>query len=232
MTQPTLDVEVGPRHRTPVPCELEAMDDHHARVRVPVEDALPEQAAVDLWMTNRQHGHAIILPAFTGWPTIEGSTQVCDLFFANPHALGEHPPPEGDRRSAIRVSPGGSEAIEVWLTSDRADSAEPIAASVVDVSVGGLLIEMKAGHEPTTPFTQAEFQILLPGDSWPLVLNGQVRHRTRVTRETVRYGVEFDRRRSPAFTEQMTRMAEYVEARRKAFARHTPIPEWLASRAP
>ncbi len=228
MTNPRLDVEVGPRNRTPVPCVLETMDTHHARVRVPIEDALPEQSAVDLWMTERQTGRAIIVPAFTSWPHIEGAEQICELHFAAPGAFGERPAADGDRRSSIRVAPG-DDGVEVWITSDRADSTEPIAAGVIDVSVGGMLIEMKAGHEPSTPFTAAEFQILLPGDTWPLVLTGQVRHRARVTRETVRYGVEFDRRRSFAFAEQMARMAEYVESRRRDFAARSPIPELLGA---
>lgn len=228
MPDPRLDVEVGPRNRTPVPCTLEVMDAHHARVRVPVEDALPEQSAVDLWMTDRRGGTSIILPAFTTWPRIEGGEQVCELYFATPDAFGDHGPSNADRRTAIRVGPGKHE-IEAWITSDRADSSDPIQARVIDVSVGGMLVEMRAGHEPTTPFTGGEFQVLLPGDQWPLVLMGQIRHRTRITRETVRYGVEFDRRRSPAFDEQMTRMANYVDTRRREFASRAPIPELLAT---
>jgi len=203
------------------------MDAHHACVRVPIEDALPEQSAVDLWMTDRRSGRAIIVPAFTTWPRIEGAEQICELHFAVADALGAPAPADGDRRTAIRVAPGDDD-VELWITSDRADSPDPIAASIVDVSVGGLLIEMQAGHEPSTPFTDAEFQVLLPGEAWPLVLHGQVRHRCRVTRETVRYGVEFDRR-SVAFAEQMTRMAAYVESRRDAFSCRDPIPELLAA---
>ncbi|MEO0602529.1 MAG: hypothetical protein AAF211_13890, partial [Myxococcota bacterium] len=126
MTNPRLDVEVGPRNRTPVPCVLEAMDTHHATVRVPIEDALPEQSAVDLWMTDRHSGRSIIVPAFTSWPRIEDGEQICELHFASPDAFGERTPADGDRRSAIRVAPG-DDGVEVWITSDRADSWEPIA---------------------------------------------------------------------------------------------------------
>ena len=223
-----LEVEVGPRNRTPVPCVLEVLDAHHARVRVPIEDALPEQAAVDLWLTDGPSSQSIIVPAFTSWPSIDGTEQVCDLHFASPHAIAEPATTDADRRSAIRVAPG-SDSVEVWITSDRADSWEPIAAGVIDVSVGGMLIEMQAGLEPTTPFTSAEFQVLLPGESWPLVLHGAVRHRARVTRDTVRYGVEFDGHRSSAFSEQMRHMAAYVESRRQDFAGRAPIPELLAA---
>ncbi len=206
-----LVLSVGPLEGDTVPCELETIDEISARIRIERGFGLPEMSSVALWLSEAQSGSAVVLPAYTGWPEDDGDDLVCDLYFAQPNALHEYVEGEAmDRRTAVRVVPAPDE-VEIWLTSDRPGSEDPVECIPVDLGEGGVCLELTVGLEPTEPFTTAQVQVLLPGAAWPLLLRAQVRHRTRVSREIVRFGLEFDEGRTIAFPDQRRAISGYVQ---------------------
>lgn len=201
----------------PVPCELDMMDEMSARVRLPKGVEIPETSTIALWLTDPLSGTAVALPAYSAWPEEDGDDQVCDIYFAQPNALDAGNTAPADRRVDARVAPPAEE-VEVWVVSDRAGREDVIECVLVDLGPGGMCVELTVGLEPSTPFTSGEFQVLLPGDSWPLVFIAQVRHRARVSREIVRYGLEFDVQRTVGFDAQQERLARFVQDRVQSIA--------------
>ncbi|MBX2799443.1 MAG: PilZ domain-containing protein [Myxococcales bacterium] len=213
------------------PCVVEHIDEVGARVRVAGGVRLPETSAVLLWIGEGPQGSAVVVPAYTGWPDDNEEDWVCDLYFAEPNALQRREQAGVDRRTSIRVSPEDHE-VEVWLSSDRPGVEDPVKCRLVDLSEGGMCIELALGEEPITPFTGADFQILLPGEAWPLVMFAQVRHRHRQSREMVRYGLQFDRQRTQSFEDQRPKIGNWVARRLASLADRlgrdapdTPDPE-------
>ena len=208
---------VGPLDGEPVPCALESLDEVSARIRLTPETRLPEMASVALWLQDKERGSAVVVPAYSGWPEEDGDGLVCELYFAQPNALHGYQGDAMDRRSAVRVVPAPDE-VEVWLHTERPGQDDPVECVLVDLGEGGMCVEMTVGLEPSAPFSLAVFQVLLPGATWPLVLQAQVRHRARVSREIVRYGLEFDATRTVDFDEQRSHIAGFVSGRVAAVA--------------
>lgn len=217
---------VGLLGQDPVPCQLDALDEGSARVRVPVGVELPETSSLALWLTDPESGTSVALPAYSGWPEQEGETLVCDVYFAQPNALQPRAEGAPERRMEARLTLPQRE-VEVWVVSDRAgaegDGVQE--CTLVDIGPGGMCVELPAGREPTTPFTSGEFQLLLPGQTWPLVLCAQIRHRQRRSEEVVRYGVVFDSARSTNFAEQRASLARFVQDRVEQFAGRRCVQE-------
>lgn len=210
---PSLEASVGPLGEDPVGCTLDALDDMSAKIRVPRGTEVPETSSLALWLSDPDSGTAVALPAYSGWLEEDGDDMVCELYFAQPNALQSRVDESLERRVDTRVSLPPDE-VEVWVASDKASDGEGVVECVlVDLGTGGMCVELTVGLEPTTPFSNAEFQVLLPGQTWPLVLNAQVRHRARVSREVVRYGLEFDIGRCVDFAEQRESLTAFVQER-------------------
>jgi hypothetical protein len=208
----SFDLLVGPPDGDPVPCALESIDADIVRVRLK-GGALEPTAEAEVWLSEGPGGASVIVPVVTGW-TEDG---VCDLFLAEPVELLDEGRVGRDRRRSARVVPAPGE-VEVSVQSDRPGVHLPVPIALVDLSAGGMCVEMAVGQEPTLPFVAGVFQILLPGDPFPLMVGARVRHRSRLNRDVVRYGLEFDRRRTSSCEGQLARIAAWVGQRRARVA--------------
>lgn len=221
-------LRVGPLDGDPFPCELERLDAQCARVRL--RGAVPTLAPTAesaLWWTPPHSGASVVLPAISGWPERDGDDVVCDLYFADPQVLdalhGAHPDHVvADRRSSPRVAPDASEHIEVYLQAESSRRAPPARARLVDVGSGGLRVELGLERELSPPMTLAVVQLLLPGESWPLILAARLRYRRRCSKAFVQYGLEFTRSGSRDFEAQIEQIAQWVGTRQRELAASIP----------
>jgi c-di-GMP-binding flagellar brake protein YcgR len=115
-----------------------------------------------------------------------------------------------NRRRARRIQPDPEEPIEVHLEDEDRGKSE--SARVVDLSTGGVGIQVTPKAGPR--FAEGErvsVSLRLPGGSEDLRLEGKVLHRSEATGGGTRYGIEFDRVRTPRFAEQQALLARYVD---------------------
>lgn len=190
-----------------IACILQDLDHDRARVRVLARTRpLPAVAVGSLWLTDPESRLAVALPVVTGWGPEEDEPNVYELFLPGPD----------QRRLAVRVRPPVG-SVEVWLATRRAPMLQ---VEIVDVSTGGMCVEAPSDRFPQAR-TACTFQVLLPGDSWPLVLAGEVRHRLLVDGCRVRIGVAFDRARTTDADLQFGHLDRWIEARRAHLLQRT-----------
>ena len=93
-----LRMSVGPLDGEPVPCEIEG----NGRERRPDPTGLaplpagrrPRSGCGSMIPT----GAGLVVPAYSGWPEVDGQTQIFELYFAQPNALQANPQGRVDRR--------------------------------------------------------------------------------------------------------------------------------------
>ena len=114
-----------------------------------------------------------------------------------------------NRRKTRRVEPDPEEPVEALLEDEvRGKSG---SARVVDLSTSGVGLHVTSKVD--SRFAEVEkvrVALRLPGMTEDLRLEGNVRHRSETTGGGMRYGIEFDRVRTPRFAEQQAVLVRYV----------------------
>jgi len=221
MVLDTARMMIGPLDGEPVPCTLETLDEEVVRVRVPLESAPEPTSTCAVWFSEGPDGASVIVPVVVGWSQVDEQDRIVDLFFAEPgvpSALWDESRAVGrDRRTSMRIAPAPDE-LEVYLDSSHGGVTETVPVRVLDLSAGGMCVDVPADRMPTMPFTDGVFQILLPGQVWPCVMQAFVRHRCRRSADVVRVGLEFDEARTNAYETQAERICQWIARRRQEVA--------------
>jgi len=201
-----------------VPCVVEDVNPQRARVRLPAQQTFfhAGEDAIFKW-TNPDSGEVILLPVIVGRPWSDGDTEVVELHFTDvnqiPAQRGQMTPMAA-RRRAPRASPSPEEKAVVTVQAHDSARGEPVPTKLLDISASGLAVELVIGTEPPQPVTLVQVNLLLPGESVALELPARLRHRTRESKTTVRYGLEFaEQSHTPGHAEKLELIAAWVAKR-------------------
>lgn len=133
-----------------------------------------------------------------------------------------------NRRGALRVRPGASEAIAVKIFPRREGRGTFELAPLVDISTGGLAVDVTASFEQRLRNEDlVEVLFRLPTREQAVSGVGRIRHRCLRPDGRVRYGVMFQNPDDLAFRPTYEAILAYVVDRQQQLTR-----EWESSRTP
>ncbi len=201
----------------PILCVVEDVDPRRAVVRMHAGQTVfvAGQEALFQW-TNPETGERMVLPVCVGYGERYGDFEVLELHFADQNeipAKGGLRTPVAGRRRANRAEPAAGEEVQVSLQAHDSARGKPVATKLLDISATGLALELRVGTEPPQPVSLVQVNVTLPGEPDPLCLTARLRHRTRESKTTIRYGLEFEPSGRADYEVQLGRIVAWVSGR-------------------